>query len=72
MEKNYDACVDIWSVGCVFAELLNSLEPNKKDGKSMKDKILFPGKSCYPLSPDNSYVVGEDGQSEEQKISSRD
>ena len=25
MEKNYDACVDIWSVGCVFAELLNCL-----------------------------------------------
>jgi len=25
MEKNYDAYVDIWSVGCVFAELLNCL-----------------------------------------------
>jgi serine/threonine protein kinase len=30
--KNYSMSVDIWSVGCIFAELLNS-------------KPLFPGKS---------------------------
>lgn len=50
MEKHYDASIDIWSAGCIFAELLTCAHANKK--LSMKDKILFPGRSCYPLSPD--------------------
>ena len=49
MEKHYDASADIWSTGCIFAELLNCLCSEKK--LSMKEKILLPGTSCYPLSP---------------------
>ena len=49
MEKHYDAGVDIWSAGCIFAELLNCLCSDKK--LTMKEKILMPGSSCYPLSP---------------------
>ena len=49
MEKHYDAGIDIWSAGCIFAELLISVNADKT--LSQKDKILFPGKSCYPLSP---------------------
>ena len=29
MEKSYDAAIDMWSVGCVFAELLNCLQEDK-------------------------------------------
>lgn len=25
MEKQYDAKIDVWSVGCIFADLLNCL-----------------------------------------------
>lgn len=49
MEKHYDASADIWGIGCIFAELLNCLCSDKK--LSMKEKILLPGTSCYPLSP---------------------
>ena len=37
----------MWSVGCIFAELLATLEPNApRDSK----RILFPGDSGYPVS----------------------
>merc|ERR1712187_1026820 len=39
--------IDMWSVGCIFAELLEMLE-----GMHQLDRgPLFPGSSCFPLSP---------------------
>lgn len=52
LEKQYDSSVDMWSAGCIFAEMLNCLQSDEK--LKLKDRILFPGKSCYPLSPDDS------------------
>jgi serine/threonine protein kinase len=49
MEKQYDTKVDIWSAGCIFAEFLHVLHTSPNEGS--KDRILLPGKSCYPLSP---------------------
>lgn len=40
--------VDMWSVGCIFAELLDMLQENTKNYKLRK--AIFPGKSCFPLS----------------------
>ena len=41
----------MWSIGCIFAELLGM---EKGSIKSFKDRgPLFPGKSCFPLSADN-------------------
>ncbi|GMI16567.1 hypothetical protein TrLO_g726, partial [Triparma laevis f. longispina] len=48
--QNYDSAVDIWSLGCIFAELLSMQEgsvPSYQDRQP-----LFPGKSCFPLSAD--------------------
>ena len=46
----YSAPVDIWSVGCVLAELLDMLD----DEKPVKDRnALFRGNSCPVLSPRN-------------------
>lgn len=49
MEKDYGAGIDMWSVGCIFAELLNMMKENILNHKDRKP--IFPGKSCYPLSP---------------------
>lgn len=44
MQESYNAAIDMWSAGCIFAELLQTLEPG------MKAQPLFPGKTCFPLS----------------------
>lgn len=47
VEKQYDQAMDIWSLGCVLHEMDYVI--NSK-GEPI-DRILFPGKSCFPLSP---------------------
>ena len=50
LEKDYGQAIDMWSVGCIFAELLGMM---KESAPTYLDrKPLFPGKSCFPLSPD--------------------
>lgn len=44
LQEYYSAAIDMWSVGCIFGELLQTLIPGKKP------QPLFPGKSCFPLS----------------------
>jgi mitogen-activated protein kinase 1/3 len=41
----YTSAVDIWSLGCILAELLSM-----QDGNYQERSPLFPGGSCYPLS----------------------
>ena len=49
LEKDYGTAIDIWGVGCIFAELLGMM---KRSVPTFIDrKPLFPGKSCFPLSP---------------------
>ena len=48
-EKDYGKPVDIWAVGVIFGELLSMLEENCAD--KTERKSLFPGKFCFPLSP---------------------
>ncbi|KAL7495536.1 hypothetical protein ACHAWT_007232 [Skeletonema menzelii] len=46
----YGSAVDIWSLGCIFAELLSMQEGSVP---TYQDRVpLFPGGSCYPLSGD--------------------
>lgn len=49
MNEFYSYSIDMWSVGCIFAELLSMMEDNFPDPFSRVP--LFPGKSCFPLSP---------------------
>lgn len=50
----YGSAVDLWSVGCIFGELLSMQE---KSVPTYQDRVpLFPGGSCYPLSGDQGDV----------------
>ena len=44
----YGAAVDIWSIGCIFGELLSMQEGSVQNYQNRVP--LFPGGSCYPLS----------------------
>lgn len=43
LERDYGPPIDIWSVGCIFAELLTMLKENAKS--QFERKPLFPGTS---------------------------
>jgi mitogen-activated protein kinase 1/3 len=47
-QHEYTSAVDMWSAGCIFAELLKKLPENPH---SHKQQALFPGKYCLPFSP---------------------
>ena len=49
LEKDYGPAIDIWSVGCIFGELLSMMKQNSTN--YLERQPLFPGKSCFPLSP---------------------
>jgi len=49
LENVYGPAVDIWSIGCIFGELLQTLSTCPVTSSSRKP--LFPGKTCYPMSP---------------------
>lgn len=51
LQSNYTEAIDIWSVGCIYGELIGMLE-----GTHFSDRgPLFPGGSCFPLSPDKKH-----------------
>ena len=49
--QEYSSAVDIWSAGCIFAELLGMQKESIPDHHDRS--ALFPGKTCYPLSGDH-------------------
>jgi mitogen-activated protein kinase 1/3 len=51
--KDYTSKVDIWSVGCILAELLGMQKDSVPDIDCRT--ALFPGRSCYPLSDECKY-----------------
>ena len=61
IETNYTGSIDVWSVGCIFAELMMMMKENAPT--FMDRSPLFPGKSCFPLSPPgkNKVKVNEFG-----------
>jgi len=49
MEKQYGYEIDIWSAGCIFAELIRMVAT--QSDFSLHQTALFMGLSCFPLSP---------------------
>ncbi|OQS01390.1 mitogen-activated protein kinase [Achlya hypogyna] len=48
--QDYGYAVDLWSVGCIFAELLSMQAESYPQYQSRTP--IFPGRSCFPLSAD--------------------
>lgn len=65
MNEFYSYSIDMWSVGCIFAELLSMMESNFPDPFSRVP--LFPGKSCYPLSPGTAVNPNQQSKEEREK-----
>ena len=53
----YTAAVDMWSLGCILAELL-SMQVGNCPGYEDR-KPIFPGGTCYPLSGDGEFKYGD-------------
>ena len=50
--QDYTSAVDVWSVGCIFAELLSM---QRESVPLYQNRVpLFPGRSCFPLSAESS------------------
>ena len=50
MDQNYNQASDIWSVGCILAELIACTDVYDKDNMYQCPKrCMFRGTSCYPL-----------------------
>lgn len=51
-DKNYNKAIDIYSLGCILAELLAcSSVYSRSPGFDVNKRYLHRGKSCYPISP---------------------
>jgi mitogen-activated protein kinase 1/3 len=59
LEREYTKAIDVWSLGCVIAELCGMLKENA--ATFMDRSPLFPGSSCFPLSPDHHTKVRRAG-----------
>lgn len=67
LQENYTNSIDIWSTGCIFAELLNMMKSHINNPTNRFP--LFPGSSCFPLSPDhNSKKVHEKSNRDQLNI----
>jgi len=56
LQHGYTEAIDIWSIGCIFAELLQMQEESIR----FSDRgPLFPGCSCFPLSPERRKAGGQ-------------
>jgi len=56
----YDFKVDMWSIGCVLAEILRTLDANS----SLRGP-LFPGRSCHPISESDDNDAQKKGKSKD-------
>ena len=55
--QDYTKAVDMWALGCIFAELLSMQKENVSDHRQRT--ALFPGKSCFPLSADTAMTYSD-------------
>lgn len=53
LQDDYTESIDVWSAGCIYAELIQML-----DGMKFEDRRpLFPGSFCYPTTPDTGHAA---------------
>ena len=59
--QDYCEKVDIWSAGCIFAELLNFTVEYREEQPDKSKRYLFKGGSCFPISPGRESDGQQDG-----------
>lgn len=69
-DGTYTAAIDMWSCGCVLAEMLGMLEdPTADPDEPPKRRTpLFPGSSCYPMSGDRDRDGTRDYRSDQMEV----
>lgn len=55
LQENYTEAIDMWSIGCIFAELMGMMKENV--ASYLDRSPIFPGSSCFPLSPDQKHAT---------------
>ena len=68
MEPKYDTANDLWSLGCVFYELINlpDLKAQSAEYYNPQANVVFPGNYCYPLTPNPKLPAGSHGDNDDQ------
>ena len=53
VEQHYDQAQDMWSFGCILYELIKyTIRDTSKTAREFnRERYLFQGKSCFPLTP---------------------
>jgi len=51
LAEQYDCAVDMWSLGCIMADLLSMVKENVSD--PLQRRPIFPGNTCYPLTAED-------------------
>ena len=78
VERQYDQSIDMWSFGCIVYELLRytlNKDKNFKYEEFQKERYLFQGDSCFPLSPCkvvNKIEPGDDKNKKKNKVGVND
>ena len=63
----------MWSVGCIFGECLSFTDDYiSQGGREIMNRVLFPGSSCYPISPSNQSKNAKNFEPDTLKISEND
>lgn len=61
-EDTYDFKIDMWSVGCMLAELMSCSNKSNCEGRKKHFQVLFKGMSCFPLSPCKEMLLNPDSE----------
>lgn len=65
-DGQYTTAIDVWSIGCCYAEMLGMLDNGPES--RYERKALFPGGSCAPMSREKaSSAAGKDAKGKEKK-----
>ena len=56
-KREHLRAIDMWSIGCIFAELL---QMQKENCESVNERTpIFPGDSCFPLSGSDPFALND-------------
>lgn len=58
VENKYETSADVWGMGVVFSEVIFSSKVYIDMGVDPNKGFIFPGDSCFPLTPDSKLEQG--------------